>query len=143
MKPRLLLRRQRGFGLFDGVVSLALLAFGMLALTRFETRLGGIANESAQRMHAAALTDELLSAMLTDNANAACYTLPAAGACGSPAARALTEAWKVRVMAKLPNASAPTSELTVATGRLTVTLSWYYKDPAELRTHKVESDVRQ
>lgn len=142
MKPRLLLRRQRGFGLFDGVVSLALLAFGMLALTRFETRLGGIANESAQRMHAAALADELLSAMLTDNANAACYTLPAAGGCGSVTARALTDAWKVRALAKLPHASEPTSTLDVATGRLTVSLSWYYKDAAETRTHQVQSDVR-
>ena len=38
-------------------------AMVMLALTRFETQLGGVANESAQRIQAAALADELLSAM--------------------------------------------------------------------------------
>jgi Tfp pilus assembly protein PilV len=138
----LALRRPRGFGLFDGVVSLALLAFGMLALTRFETRLGAIANESAQRMHAAVLADELLNAMLTDNVNANCYTLPAASGCGNPTARALTDAWKLRVMARLPHATAPTSTVDAAAGRMTVTLSWYYKDSAETRTHQVQSDVR-
>jgi type IV pilus assembly protein PilV len=134
-------RRQRGFGLFDGVVSLALLGFGMLALTRFEGRLGGIANESAQRMQAAVLADELLNAMLTDNANANCYTLPPVTPCGSPTARDATDAWKLRVMAKLPNASAPKSEIDVATGRITVTLS-YAKDITDPRTHQVQSDIR-
>lgn len=142
MRARSPLRRQRGFGLFDGVVSLVLLAFGMLALTRFETRLGGMSNESAQRSQAAALADELLNAMLTDNANANCYTLPAAGPCGSPSARALTDAWKARVMGKLPNATAPTSTINAANGRMTVVLSWYYKDAAETRVHQVQSDVR-
>ena len=138
-------RAQRGFGLFDGVVSLALLAFGMLALTRFETQLGGIANESAQRIQAAALADELLSAMLTDNANVGCYTLPAvsAPACANPNARAETDAWKARVMARLPHASEPTAQVNVpARGRFTVTLSWYYKDSTEPRTHQVQSDFR-
>jgi type IV pilus assembly protein PilV len=135
-------RGQRGFGLFDGIVSLSLLAFGMLALTRFETRLGGIANESTQRTQAAVLADELLNAMLTDNANANCYTLPAVTPCGSPTARAATDAWKVRVMAKLPHASTPKSEIDAGTGRMTVTLSWYHKDAAETRTHQVQSDIR-
>jgi type IV pilus assembly protein PilV len=141
-----LLRGQRGFGLFDGVVSLALLAFGMLALTRFETQLGSVANESAQRTQAAALADELLSAMLTDNANVACYTLPAVASpvCGDPIARAATDAWKARVMARLPHATAPTAVVDTVTGRFTVSLSWRHKvvagDPP--RTHQVISDIR-
>lgn len=134
--------RQRGFGLFDGVVSLSLLAFGMLALTRFEGRLSSIANESSQRTQAAVLADELLNAMLTDNGNANCYTLPAVTPCGNPTARDSTDAWKARVMARLPHASAPKSEINAATGRITVTLSWYQKESTELRTHKVESDIR-
>lgn len=135
-------RSQHGFGLFDGVVSLALLAFGMLALTRFEGRLGSLSNESAQRTQAAVLADELLNAMLTDNANANCYTLPAVTPCANSTARAATDAWKLRVMAKLPNASAPKSEINPATGRITVTLSWYHKESTDPRTHKVESDIR-
>ena len=144
MKHPRFFRRQRGFGLFDGVVSLALLAFGMLALTRFELRLGGISNESAQRMTAAVLADELLNAMLTDNDNANCYTLPAVTPCNVPAARAATDAWLVRVMKRLPNAGSPTSIIGgPAPNRITVTLSWCHKDcPAENRTHRVQSDIR-
>jgi Tfp pilus assembly protein PilV len=134
---------KRGFGLFDGVVSLALLAFGMLALTRFETQLGTVANQSTQRVQAAAMADELLAAMLTDNTNVNCYTLPAVGTCADPVARARTNAWSTRVMARLPNASEPTAQVNVpAAGRFTVTVSWYHKDPAETRTHQVQSDFR-
>ena len=145
MTRRKLTLLKRGFGLFDGVVSLALLAFGMLALTRFETQLGSVANESAQRIQAAALADELLSAMLTDNANVACYTLPAvtSPACANPIARAATDAWKARVMARLPHATAPTATIDVpAAGRFTVSLSWYHKDSSDTRTHQVQSDYR-
>lgn len=135
-------RRVRGFGLFDGMVSLALLAFGMLALTNFEVRLGGIANESAFRTQATVLADELLTSMLIDNANAVCYTLPAEAGCGNPTARASTDLWAARVMARLPNAAAPTSVRDTVTGRFTVTLSWYHKDSAEARRHQVQSDFR-
>ena len=136
--------RRRGFGLFDGVVSLALLAFGMLALTRFETQLGSVANESAQRTQAAVLADELLARMLTDNTNFNCYTLPPVTPCADPIARAQTDEWKARVMARLPNATAPTAMVNAATGSFTVTLSWQHKvvagDPP--RTHQVISDIR-
>ena len=136
--------RRRGFGLFDGVVSLALLAFGMLALTRFETQLGSVANESAQRTQAAVLADELLARMLTDNTNVNCYTLPPVTPCADPIARAQTDEWKARAMARLPNATAPTATVDAATGRFTVTLSWQHKvvagDPP--RTHQVISDIR-
>ncbi len=135
---------KRGFGLFDGVVSLALLAFGMLALTRFETQLGSVANESAQRTQAVVLADELLAAMLTDKTNANCYTLPPVTPCADPIARAQTDAWKARVMARLPNATAPTAMVDAATGRFTVSLSWRHQvvtgDPP--RTHQVISDTR-
>ena len=136
--------RQRGFGLFDGVVSLALLAFGMLALTRFETQLGTVANESKQRIQAAALADELLAAMITDKDNPNCYTLPPVTPCADPIARAQTDAWKARAMARLPNATAPTAIINAATGSFTVTLSWRHTviagDPP--RTHQVISDTR-
>lgn len=136
-------RRQFGFGLFDGVVSLALLAFGMLALTRFETQLGAVSNESGQRMQATVLADELLAAMLSDNANVNCYTLPAVTPCADPIARGRTDAWKARVMARLPHASAPTARVDFpVAGRFTVDLSWYHKDSADLRTHQVQSDYR-
>lgn len=135
-------RPQRGFALFDGVVALALLGFGMLALVRMEGRLAGSANEATQRHAASLLTDELLNAMLVDNANANCYTLPAAGACGNATARAATDAWGVRALATLPHATSATSTIDAPTSRITVRLTWYYKDIAETRTHEVSSDIR-
>lgn len=135
-------KRARGFGMFDAVVSLALLGFGMLALTRFEGRLGSVAAESAQRSTAGVLADELLNAMLTDNGNPNCYTLPVVTPCANANARAATNAWKVRVMARLPNAVAPTVTLNdPAAGRVRVRLSWS-KDGSEFRVHEVQSDFR-
>ncbi|WP_284619666.1 type IV pilus modification PilV family protein [Aquabacterium humicola] len=136
------LRSQRGFGLFDSVVALSLLGFGLLALVRMEGNLAGQSTEAAQRLTASQLADELLNSMLVDNANPNCYTLPAAGACGNATARAMTDAWKVRALARLPHATSVTSTYNAATGRLTVQLAWYYKQAGEARTHEVISDVR-
>ncbi|NRF66143.1 pilus assembly protein PilV [Aquincola sp. S2] len=136
------LRSQRGFGLFDGLVALSLLGFGMLALVRMETRMAGNANEATQRQTASLLTDELLIAMLVDNGNANCYTLPAAGGCGNATARASTDAWAARALATLPHATSATSTINAATSRITVRLTWYYKESAETRMHEVSSDIR-
>lgn len=142
MNRRPPLRLQRGFGLFDSVVALSLLGFGLLALVRMEANLAGQSTEAAQRLAASQLADELLNSMLVDNANPNCYTLPAAGACGNAAARTMTDAWQVRALARLPHATAATSTYDAATGRLTVRLTWYYKHSTETHTHEVISDAR-
>ncbi|MBI5255594.1 MAG: pilus assembly protein PilV [Burkholderiales bacterium] len=138
---------QRGVSLFDGIAALAILAFGLLALTRFQVKLVGQASEAQQRMVASQLADELLNTMLIDNANAACYTLPAGGGCGSAAATARTTEWRARVLAALPGAMEPTSTLNAGSGALTVTLQWKWttkdgESAAETRTHTVISDTR-
>lgn len=147
MKPLHRPRSQRGVSLFDGIAALAILAFGLLALTRFQSKLVSQASEAQLRMTASQLADELLNTMLIDNANAACYTLPAAGGCGSADATSRANEWKARVMAALPGATAPTSTLNAGNGRLTVTLTWQWNtkegsSTAETRTHTVISDTR-
>lgn len=142
-------RQQRGIGLFDGLVALGILGFGLLGLTRFQSKLVAQSTEAQFRTVAAQLADELLSTALVDStANTVCYSLPATGGCtaGGVNAQAFTTDWRNRAMAALPNAPAPTVNMNAGTGRLTVTLSWTWtaKDgtPSETRTHTVISDPR-
>lgn len=140
---------QRGVGLFDALVALAILAFGLLALTGFQSRLVSQGTEAQQRMVASQLADELLNTALVDAAsNTTCYMLPVSGSCTAAGATALsyTSGWKTRVMSALPNAATPTVG-TDASGRLTVTLQWTWtsKDGSTspgTRTHTVISDPR-
>lgn len=135
-------RTSRGFGLFDGVIALAILAFGLLALSRFGTRLTANANEAQQRMLASALSDELLNTMLIDSGNAACYTLPPAGACASAAATARATEWQTRALASLPGATSAATALNAATNQMAVTLTWTGKASTDTHSHQVISDVR-
>lgn len=143
-------RAQRGVGLFDGLVALAILGFGLFTLTGFQGRLVAQGTEAQHRMVASQLADELLNTALIDSTtNTTCYLLPASGGCGSGGATALTytNGWKARVLQALPNASNPTVERNGATGQLTVTLRWQWtaKDgssPSDPRSHTVISDPR-
>lgn len=145
-RPTSTRNRQRGVGLLDALIALAILAFGMLALTGFQSKLVAQATEGQHRMQASQLADELLNTALVDStANTWCYTLPATGACGSAAAQAYTLAWKARVQATLPGAVAPTVTWNGAGTPMTAVLQWTWttKDgstPAETRTHTVISD---
>lgn len=141
--------RQRGIGLLDGMAALACLAFGMLAMTDFQTKLVAQSTEAQQRQVASQLADELLNTALIDSAsNVTCYVLPASGTCPAAGATALanTAAWRARVLATLPNATSPVVT-SAASGRLTVTLGWTWtskngQTAAEPRTHTVISDSR-
>ena len=73
----------RGIGLIDALIALAILSFGMLALTRFQGRMVSQTTEAQSRSTAMRLADELMSTALVDPANLACYTMPATGVCGS------------------------------------------------------------
>lgn len=132
--------RARGLGLFDALIALAILAFGLLGMTRMQTNLVRQASEGQARFTAAQLGDELLSTVLVDVGNAGCYTLPDPVGCGSAAARERVEAWNTRVLAALPGTVETTSEL--AGDRLTVTINWTGKESGETRTLEVTTDVR-
>jgi len=133
-------RRTRGFSLIDALVALAILSFGLLALTRFQGRLMSQMTDSQSRGTANRFADELLSMALVDPANLACYTLPAAGACGNAAARAATDAWLVRLQGALPGSPAATA--TAAGTRLTVVVSWTGKAENEARQLTATTDVQ-
>ena len=133
-------RRLRGVGLLDALIALAILAFGLLGMTRMQTGLVRQASESQARLTAAQLGDELLSTALVDVDNAACYTLPAAGACASAAALARAEDWRLRALAALPGD--PTATAALVDDRLTVTLTWTGKTAEDPRTLEVTTDVR-
>jgi type IV pilus assembly protein PilV len=145
-QERLLMARrvragQRGFGLMDALVSLVILAVGMLALARMQTRLIAQTTDAQMRLTATRLADELLNTTLVDRANAACYTVPQAGACGSLLAKNQTTAWKQRVETELPDGAASAVLTTGATNPMTVTLSWSGKGSEDTRTLKVTTDV--
>lgn len=141
--------RQRGVGLLDAMAALACLAFGMLAMTDFQTKLVAQGTEAQQRQIASQLADELLNVALVDaTTNTSCYVLPVTGTCPAAGATGLayTAAWRARVLAALPNAVTPTVT-SAGSGRLTVTLGWTWTSkngstPAEPRTHTVISDAR-
>jgi type IV pilus assembly protein PilV len=133
-------RRMRGLGLIDAMIALAILAFGLLGMTRMQTNLVRQSTESQARLTAAQLGDELLSTVLVDVENAGCYTLPDAGACGSATARARAEDWEDRVLAALPGSVDATA--AIDSDRFTVTLTWTGKESGEARTLEATTDVR-
>lgn len=132
--------RERGLGLIDGLIALAILAFGLLGMTRMQTNLIKQSSESQARLTAVQLGDELLSTALVDVENAACYTVPAEGTCNSEAAQARAEDWEARVLAALPGDVTAGSALD--DDLLTVTITWTGKESGETRTLEVTTDVR-
>ncbi|EHR73292.1 Tfp pilus assembly protein PilV [Burkholderiales bacterium JOSHI_001] len=131
----------RGFGLIDALVAMVILAVGMLALVRMQTRLVAQSTDTQVRLTATRLADELLSTALVDRSNANCYTVPPVGACGSPTAAAQTASWKERVKVELPEGAASSVLAVGQTNPLTVTLTWTGKGSNDLRTLKVTTDV--
>ncbi|MFN0182200.1 MAG: pilus assembly protein PilV [Aquabacterium sp.] len=141
MRHLTLRRSQRGIGLIDGLVALAVLAFGLLAMTRFQSRLVAQSTESQQRVAAMQFGDELLSTALVDVGNAACYTLPQQGACNSAPAQARADDWSLRTLAALPGSPTAGVALDTANNRLTVTITWTGRHASETRTMQMATDV--
>ncbi len=140
-KTRQQTRQQNGAGLIDALIALAILSFGILGMTRLQNRLVMQATESQHRTVAVQLSDELLNTALVDAANAACYTVPPAGACANATARARTTAWAASAAEVLP-APASAGAVLGNDGRLTVTLSWWGRESQEQRALVGVTDVR-
>lgn len=136
------LRRSRGIGMLDALIALAILSFGLLALTRFQGRAIAQTTEAQSRQVATQLGDELLSTLLVDVNNATCYTLPQVGVCASATAKAGTTAWETRVASALPGTVSSGAVLDAATGRFTVSIGWTGKASGDPRTLQVTTDVR-
>lgn len=134
--------RLAGVGLFDALVSLAILSFGMLAMTRFQGRMVAQTTESQSRLVATQLAAEHLSTVLVDVGNAACYTRPQSGVCGNTGAITRTTAWAYRVATTLPGTVTTTSALDAASGRMTLTIGWTGKGSGDDRQLVTVTDVR-
>jgi type IV pilus assembly protein PilV len=132
-------RPARGIGLLDALIAMAILAFGLLGVTRMQTSLMRQGTESLSRLTAAQLGDELLSTVFADAGNAGCYVLPTPVACTSTVARARAVEWQGRVAGALPGTVQAESELTGS--QFMVTLTWTGKDSGETRTLEVTTDV--
>ena len=89
----------RGSGLLDGLIALAILAFGMLTMTRFQGRMVAQTTDAQARQVATQMSSELLATVLVDTSNAACYTLPQSGTCANTAAKTRAADWATRVAA--------------------------------------------
>lgn len=131
---------KRGIGLIEALVALAILAFGLLGLTRFQTRLIAQGTEAQERLTAVQLGDELLSTVIVDVGNAACYTLPQVGACGSAPAAARTAAWATRVAASLPGTVTTTAALVG--NQLNLAITWTSRQTGDIRALQATTDVR-
>lgn len=133
---------QRGIGLLDGLVAVAILSFGLLGLARFQSGMIAQSTEAQGRMAASQLADELLSTVLVDTANVGCYTLPQTGACTNAAALARATEWQQRALAALPGNDEATSVLDLGTQRFTVTLRWSGKASTDRHNLQMTTDVR-
>jgi Tfp pilus assembly protein PilV len=134
-------RKARGFTLIDSLIALAILAFGLLAMTRLQARALAQSTESQARMTAVQFGDELISTILIDLVNRDCYRLPAGGTCGSTAAKALATDWNTRLAAALRGGAA-SSTYDNATGRMTVSITWTNKESGSENRLNATTDVR-
>lgn len=141
-QPARKLHLSRGAGLFDALVALAILSFGLLAMTRLQGRMVAQSTESQSRQTATQFASELLSTVLVDVSNAACYTRPQAGVCGNAAAITRTTDWSTRVAAALPGTVTSTSTLDTGTGQLRVVIGWTGKQTGDAHTLDITTDVR-
>ena len=131
----------RGVGMIDALIALAILAFGLIGMTRMQTGLIRQGTESQDRIAAVQLADELLGTVLVDVDNVDCYRLPAAGSCTSVEAKARAEDWQLRALSTLPGDS-PVATAVLVGDRLTVTLNWAGKTAGDDRSLEVTTDVR-
>lgn len=139
----------RGAGLFDALIALAILSFGLLAITRFQGRMVAQTTETQSRQTASQLAGELLSTVLVDVGNAACYTRPQSGACSNSGAITRTTEWATRTAASLPGTVTVAATLgpvsgppVVPAGQFLVTITWTGKATSDTHTLAVTTDVR-
>lgn len=131
MAPRARARRRlAGFGLFDALIALVILSVGLLGLTRLQARSLSYGTEADQRVRAVQLGSELLGTAMIDAANAACYTLPASGTCGSDSASDYAAGFETRVGQALPDGTVSVS-YNAGTRRMTLVITWTAKGQRE------------
>lgn len=146
----------RGIGLIDALIALAILSFGLLAMTRFQARLLSQGSEAQIRLVASQQADELLGMAVLDPSfngvsNGPCYAVPVGTGCTKPAAQAAAASWAASAVEVLPGGAAggatAAAVWNAASSQLTATLTWTGKVvqegvPAEQHQMSVTTDVR-
>lgn len=124
--------RERGYALFDALVSIAIFGFGITGLAALQASLLAQNTQSAYRVQAASLANALVGVALADSSNLKCYA--GVAGCASTVASTTLASWRDEVAAALPGANEvpPQLELT-EDGMFTVRLFW--KLPREDVTH--------
>ena len=139
-----------GSSLLEPLISICVLSFGLLGLAHFQLNMFAQNADAKMRISATYLTEELLSQVRVDPANAGCYTdNPPPGRCNYQPALQTYSDWKataMKTMGSLAGADksnvSVSSALDTATNALTVQLKWSTKGAVDLRVHKVITDVR-
>jgi Tfp pilus assembly protein PilV len=133
-------RRSQGVGMIDALIALAVLAFGVLALSRHQGRLVVQATDALARNTANQFSNELMAHALVDPGNLPCYTVPVSAGCGSTTASTHADDWGQRLLTALPGAE-PASVTAVGT-QLTIVITWRSKDSNEMRQFTAITDVQ-
>ena len=139
-----------GSSLLEPLISICVLSFGLLGLAHFQLNMFAQNADAKMRISATSLTEELLSQVRVDPANAGCYTdNPPAGSCNYQPALQTYSDWKaaaIKTMGSLAGSDksnvSVSSALDTTTKSLTVQLKWSTKGAVDLRVHKVVTDVR-
>jgi type IV pilus assembly protein PilV len=126
--PSMQQRQQRGFGLIEVLVSVLILAFGILGLLGLQTKALSLNQSSLQRSQATALTDDILDRMRVDRANARAGLWNTTLAATSASITGTTNLyendlrnWKQQVELLLPAGAA---SVTVNAGIVDIVIRW-------------------
>jgi Tfp pilus assembly protein PilV len=138
--------RQRGVGLLEPLIAIAILSFGILGLARFQLNMLGQSSDSKARLNATMFAEELFTQVVVDPANSGCYATVTSGCGYAPAAQAYTD-WAARVVAAMPGTTAvpPTvnSELNQpSSNQMRVRITWTSKGSVDTHTYEAITDVR-
>jgi type IV pilus assembly protein PilV len=133
---------QQGFALVEALISVVVLAIGVMGLLYFQGFLISSATVGNQRVEASLLAEELVSMASADPINAGCYANSGVTTCASAGARDYLTAWVLRATARLPGADTLPPTAVLANDRTyTVTLQWKQKDGGTIRNHRVATQI--
>lgn len=127
-----MLKRQKGSILLEGLVAVAIFAFGFLALLGLQAASIKQSIQAKYRNDAALLANQIIGQMMVDQGNLAAYA-------GSTSAK---DTWQEQVAATLPNGAGTITIVdTTATPRTaTVTVTW--RAPDETTSHSYVTATR-
>ena len=134
--------KESGFALIEALISMVVLAVGVVGLLFMNGFLMSSATVSNQRLAASLLADELITMAQTDPSNAGCYATSGVTTCASPSAGQFRVDWSSRVQARLPGAAALPPVVDMDADRtFTVTVQWRQKDGSVTRNHRVATQI--